>query len=76
MEIIIILIFGFLLIQAVLWFMVPFFINTMNNNIQKIVEQLNIVCKHCEKDLPEEEQIKYTTDAFGNKIADGLKNKK
>lgn len=32
-----------------------------------------IICKHCGKDLPEEKQVIYGTDSFGNKIAEGLR---
>ena len=39
----------------------------------ELVKKEATVCKHCGKDLPEEKQVKYTTDAFGNKIADGLR---
>jgi len=39
----------------------------------ELIKKEATVCKHCGKDLPEEKQVKYTTDAFGNKVADGLK---
>jgi len=32
-----------------------------------------VICKHCSKELPEVVKIKYTTDAFGNKIANGIR---
>ncbi len=32
-----------IIIQAIAWFLVPFFINTMNQNIKKIVKQLEII---------------------------------
>ena len=39
----------------------------------ELVKKEAIVCRHCGKDLPEEKQDKYTTDVFGNKIADGVR---
>jgi len=39
-AIVMLIIVGIFLIQAVVWFLVPFFINTINNNIKKLVTHL------------------------------------